>query len=315
MHTSTSPLYPIIASLDVAAKTMSLNGMNLVDRALREAIAFRREMARRHQGDPTWFQVWQPSCIATLPAADLLDPALWILGQKDNWHGFPSLDPNDEVLLDPTKVTVIIPDGIPSPLVIMFLRSRGIEVAKSTFKTFLLLFSHGVTMGNSSSLVSELDQFHRLFQKNVHISEVLPGLQSENWANIATIKDLSAKMTETLSRFPPVDLVTLPKIFMKPSEAYKYLVKRKVSDVPIGLSNGRVCAVLVVPYPPGIPLLMPGEIINQNIIDMLLFHQEFNREYPGLETEIHGVSLDADKNFLITTLDIDTASPEFHKSS
>jgi len=274
-----------------------------VERALKEAIAFRREMARRHQGDPTWFQIWQPKNIGDLQG-DLLDPKVWKLTEKDNWHGFSTVKDSDDVLLDPTKVTVILPAGIPSPIVTTFLRTRGIEVAKSTFKTFLLLFSHGVTMGNSSSLVAELDQFHKMYTRNCRVSEILSGLSGEGWASTTTIKQLCTRMFDVLSTFPPPDLLNLPEVSLKPCEAYHMLVKRKTIDVPVGLSAGRVCAVLVVPYPPGIPLLMPGEVINQNIIDILIFHQEFNREFPGLETELHGVSVDEAKNFSITTLDV-----------
>jgi arginine/lysine/ornithine decarboxylase len=301
MHTSTSPLYPIIASLDVAAKTMSLSGKSLVQCALEEAIAFRREVAQRHKGHPSWFRVWQPDSISTT-TSDLIDPKYWKLTKEDNWHGFSQLENEDDILLDPTKVTIITPDRVPSPIVTTFLRCRGIEVAKSTFKTFLLLFSHGVTMGNSSSLVSELDEFFQMYERDARVIEVLPGLESESWAQNVHIKKICSSMWSFLEKFPLTDLSELPEVKMPPAEAYRLLVQRKTKNVGLDSALGCVSAVLVVPYPPGIPLLMPGEIVNEKILSMLRFHEDFNQKYPGLETEIHGVTSDDKKKFVMIVL-------------
>ena len=46
---------------------------------------------------------------------------------------------------------------------------------------------------------------------------------------------------------------------------------------------------LVTPYPPGIPLLIPGEVFNKKIVDYLKFAREFNAHCPGFETDIHGL--------------------------
>ena len=52
---------------------------------------------------------------------------------------------------------------------------------------------------------------------------------------------------------------------------------------------GRTTVGLVTPYPPGIPLLIPGEVFNKKIVDYLLFAREFAKECPGFETDIHGL--------------------------
>ena len=49
---------------------------------------------------------------------------------------------------------------------------------------------------------------------------------------------------------------------------------------------------MVVPYPPGIPVIMPGERITQttkSIQDYLLYAREFDQKFPGFETDIHGL--------------------------
>ncbi|MFA7300085.1 MAG: hypothetical protein WC053_06065, partial [Sideroxydans sp.] len=56
--------------------------------------------------------------------------------------------------------------------------------------------------------------------------------------------------------------------------------------------EGRVTAVLLTPYPPGIPLLIPGERFNKTIVDYLKFARDFNRKFPGFETDIHGLVAD-----------------------
>ena len=75
------------------------------------------------------------------------------------------------------------------------------------------------------------------------------------------------------------------------------MAHRKTERVPIDQLEGRITAMLVTPYPPGIPLLIPGERFNGAIVKYLQFARDFNARFPGFETEIHGlVKHDADGN-------------------
>jgi arginine decarboxylase len=74
---------------------------------------------------------------------------------------------------------------------------------------------------------------------------------------------------------------------MKPSEAFSKLAREEIERVDIHHLEGRATAVLLTPYPPGIPLLIPGEKFNQAIINYLKFAESFNKKFPGLETDIH----------------------------
>jgi arginine/lysine/ornithine decarboxylase len=76
---------------------------------------------------------------------------------------------------------------------------------------------------------------------------------------------------------------------MKPSDAYAHIAHRKTQRVPIDDLEGRITTSLVTPYPPGIPLLIPGEVFNKKIVDYLKFSREFNLLCPGFETDIHGL--------------------------
>ena len=76
---------------------------------------------------------------------------------------------------------------------------------------------------------------------------------------------------------------------MKPSDAYAMLAHREIERVEIDHLEGRVTSVLLTPYPPGIPLLIPGERFNSTIVRYLQFAREFNAKFPGFETDIHGL--------------------------
>jgi arginine decarboxylase len=63
----------------------------------------------------------------------------------------------------------------------------------------------------------------------------------------------------------------------------------EIDRVPIDYLEGRATAVLLTPYPPGIPLLIPGERFNKSIVEYLRFARMFNERFPGFDTDIHGL--------------------------
>jgi len=76
---------------------------------------------------------------------------------------------------------------------------------------------------------------------------------------------------------------------MKPSDAFAQIAHKNTERVAIDDLVGRITTSLVTPYPPGIPLLIPGEVFNKKIVDYLKFAREFNLLCPGFETDIHGL--------------------------
>src|SRR5436190_21434607 len=85
---------------------------------------------------------------------------------------------------------------------------------------------------------------------------------------------------------------TLPVIAMLPGDAYENLVRGRIASVEIDDLMGPILAVMVVPYPPGIPLIMPGERLTEatkSIHDYLLYAREFDKKFPGFESDIHGL--------------------------
>ena len=84
----------------------------------------------------------------------------------------------------------------------------------------------------------------------------------------------------------------LPEMALRPADAYDRLVKGRIESVEIDNLMDRILAVMIVPYPPGIPLIMPGERITQStksIQDYLLYARDFDRKFLGFETDIHGL--------------------------
>ena len=76
---------------------------------------------------------------------------------------------------------------------------------------------------------------------------------------------------------------------MKPADAFAKMAHREIERVPIDELEDRITAVLLTPYPPGIPLLIPGERFNSKIVNYLKFAREFNKRFPGFETDNHGL--------------------------
>ncbi len=308
MHTSTSPQYGIIASCDVAAAMMEQpGGRALVQEMIEEALGFRRAMTavKQQVNDSWWFDVWQPDEIGEHPVDAT---SSWVLKPGAGWHGFEGLAEN-HVLVDPIKVTILTPglsasgdmhdQGIPAAVVTKFLSSRRIEIEKTGLYSFLVLFSMGVTRGKWSTLVTELLNFKDLYDSDAPLFRVLPALveaHPEAYASIG-LRELCDRMhhvyrDDNVPKAQRDMYTTLPEMAMRPADAYECLVRGDVESVDIDELGGRTLAVMLVPYPPGIPLIMPGERITaatQSIQDYLLYAREFDRRFPGFETDIHGL--------------------------
>lgn len=306
MHASTSPQYGIIASLDVAAKMMEGNfGKTLTQESIVEANIFRKKMAKIKQEltDDWWFQIWQPDNVATTPERVLNEmPSYWEL-QDRGWHGFDGLA-DHYVMLDPIKVTVLTPGigkddkvKLPASLVSKFLRQQGIVAEKTGFYSFLILFSIGITKGQSGTLMAELFKFKQLYDANQRVAAVFPDL-AEYYGD-RRLQDLCSDIHQYLesSRYKELSRQVydqFPEQVCRPNYAYQQVVSGNVELVPLDQLNGRVAAVMVAPYPPGIPVIMPGERFNKTLQDYLQMYQRFDRRYPGFETEIHGIEMETD---------------------
>jgi arginine decarboxylase len=322
MHASTSPQYAIIASNDVSAAMMDDNGLVLTTDAIQEAVAFRQMMAKlqaEFAANNDWFfGIWQPDTIrgadgaittfyATPPEQLINHPTCWLLAPNAAWHGFGDIEEN-YCMLDPIKVSVVTMGtaqeketgfGIPAGLVTAYLDQQGIIPEKTSDYTILFLFSIGVTKGKWGTLVNALLDFKRDYDANTPLSLVLPALAKDHPAHYGKcgLKDLGDEMwgqTQKLNVGPLLERAfgTLPQPVCTPVQAYEQLVLGHVEQIPLQQMAGRILATGIVPYPPGIPLLMPGEAagaLDEPALSYLQALQQFDRQFPGFTHDIHGV--------------------------
>ena len=209
-HASTSPFYPLFASLDVGAQMMrGRSGVVLWDDTIRLGIelrkkvrAIRREFEEKEQDpDRRWFfdpfvpdTVWaagaaggepRPVPWEQVPTDELAsNPRHWALAPGARWHGFGHLGEN-YAMTDPNKLTLLTPGfdratgeydrfGIPGPVVAQFLRENRVVPEKNDLNSLLFLLTPGVESSKAGTLLSTLVAFKRRYDDNAVLDEVIP---------------------------------------------------------------------------------------------------------------------------------------------
>ena len=82
---------------------------------------------------------------------------------------------------------------------------------------------------------------------------------------------------------------------LTPSQTYQKLLRNGTEKVKFTEMAGRIAGVMLVPYPPGIPVCMPGERLGDlesPVIKLILALEEFGKRFPGFEREVHGIEVD-----------------------
>jgi arginine decarboxylase len=324
LHASTSPLYPIIVSNDITAAMMDgPGGPALTGESIAEAVAFRQTMGRANReftAKKDWFfKTWNADFVKgksgkkvrfedASPDQLATDPECWVLHPKETWHGFGDLE-DGYCMLDPIKVSIVTPgvadkgglekSGIPATLVTRYLHYKGVEVEKTTDFTILVLFSIGITKGKWGTLLNGLLEFKKDYDANAPLEQVLPGLVKDHAATYGGmgLRDLADQMFAQLKSSKQVQSMaeafsTLPEPRLSPNAAFQYLVRDEIEHVPLEELADRVLATSVVPYPPGIPMLMPGEATGPDdgpYLGYLRALQNWDKKFPGFGHDTHGV--------------------------
>ena len=354
MHTSTSPQYNMIASLDVGAQIMrGRPGFALMDDAVRESIALRKQVERfrdelgTHPGG-WFFDIFGPHDVTitadqlTAAAAeqhldadvrehlqkaaadgglqhvrwrevpdDILAtvPECWMFHDGDDWHDLTGLAPG-YVMLDPTKCSLTTPGieggrafartGIPAAIPAAFLRARGIVNEKTSFYTILLLVTPAIERGKSATLLAELLGFRRAYDRNAQLRDILPDLTAahpERYSGTG-LRELCDQMHDLLRTQQADQLQRAvynaehePEIVMSPAAAHTALVKGNVDLVPLDELAGRIAASLIVVYPPGIAIMVPGErfAADSAATAYLRLFEDSDNAFPGFESEMQGI--------------------------
>lgn len=315
MHTSTSPFYPIVASTETAAAMMRGNvGHRLIDESIDRAIRFRKEIKRlREESDSWFFDVWQPENIGTKEC--------WELKPEDKWHGFRNID-QEHMYLDPIKVTLLTPGlngdgtmaerGIPASIVSKYLDDRGVIVEKTGPYNLLFLFSFGIDNTKAMGLLRELCNFRCDYDRNLEIKEAIPSLYKKDpsFYDGMRLQELAQGIHKLIVEHDLPNMMfhafeTLPKMVMTPFDAFQRELNGEVEEVRIQDMQDKVNANMILPYPPGVPLVMPGEMLtadNRAVLDFMLMLCEIGEHFPGFETDIHGAYRQPDGSYTVKVL-------------
>lgn len=325
MHASTSPQYAIIASNEVSAAMMDgPGGLALTTESISEAVAFRKALCLAHRaaavkGDwmfRTWNadEVTDPATGRRIAFADAPDellisnPDCWVLHPGESWHGFGDLE-DGYCMLDPIKVSIVTPGvadngsfesmGIPAALVSAYLDQRGIVVEKTTDFTILVLFSLGVTKGKYGTLINACLRFKDDYDANAPLERVLINACAtapDRYAGMS-LRDLADEMFSQMKgtdqlRLQEAAFSQLPAPRLTPADTYSRLVHGDVERIAVDDMADRIVATGIVPYPPGIPMLMPGESIGAKdgpYLGYLRALQAWDARFPGFAHDIHGI--------------------------
>jgi ornithine decarboxylase len=316
VHASTSPFYPLFASLDVGAQMMKgRSGVVLWDDTIRLGIewrkkvrAIRREFEEK-EGDPLrrwFFDPFVPDTVkgpdGRVPWESLSTDELasnvkyWELTPGADWHGFTHVAPG-YAMTDPNKLTVLTPGfdrrtgeyaahGVPAPIVAQYLRENRIVPEKNDLNSLLFLLTPGVESSKAGTLISGLVAFKRLHDENVPLEEAMPEFvrRRPNRYKGVRLRDLCADFhafhreagTSTLQR-KQFEPGHLPEMVMTPKEAVQQLTRNNVDYVPIAEAEGRVATTLLLVYPPGIGTVLPGERLDERAKPMLDYFKMFER--------------------------------------
>jgi arginine decarboxylase len=322
---TTSPLYALIASNDIAAAMMDgPGGRTLTQESIDESVACRLALARVHREfaakDDWFFKPWNADSIANprdgkrIPfeaaSVELLahDPACWMLEPGERWHGFEGL-PEQWCMLDPIKFGIVCPgmrddgelaeQGIPGDLVTAYLARVGIVPSRTTDHMVLFLFSMGITKGKWGSLITTLLDFKTDYDRNTPLEQAVPAVVAAAPSRYARmgLRDLGdqmwAHMRSTRQGFWQAQAYAkLPIPRTTPRRAFQDLMAGRAEKLLLSEMAGRTVAVSVIPYPPGIPIVMPGEDIGPRDgpwMTYLRLLQEWGEAFPGFAKEVEGM--------------------------
>ena len=328
---STSPLYAIIASNEIGAAMMDRgHGLALTREVIDEAIDFRQALARAHREfarKGEWFfdswnapEVRDPATGENVPFADAdpallaTDPACWVLHPGEKWHGFDGI-PDGWCMLDPIKAGIVCPgmgedgnleeNGIPAAVLSSFLYRRGIIPSRTTDFMVLCLFSVGITKGKWGTLINTLLNFKDAYDADEPIEVVLPELFKTSPSRYGGlgIKGLCDQMfqrmkSSAMDKAQAAAFSNLPVPVLPPRAANAKLMAGEVELLPLDAMPGRTIAVGAIPYPPGIPILMPGENVGAadgSWLSFLRALENWGREFPGFEKIVEGAVVEDGK--------------------
>ena len=313
MHASTSPFYPLFASLDVNAKIHEGElGKQLWRECIEVGIDARKSVLRRCK----YLRPLVPPIVHgkkweegnTQEMAN--DVSYFAFEPNAKWHSFKGYG-EGQYFIDPCKFQLITPGinvetgayedfGIHANILANYLRENRIIPEKCDLNTILFLMTPAESKAKMDALVDQLVRFEELIDRNAPMEEVLPSIYYSHLDKYKGyhIRQLCQEMHDF---YKARNVSTLqqrlfskeyfPEYVMNPQEANFEFQRNKGELVPLDEAEGRIALEGALPYPPGVLCVQPGERWSRTACDYFLALEEGINQLPGFAPEIQGVYL------------------------
>lgn len=293
MHISTSPYYPLLAGLEMNAYLHQKKGRELWQKAAITATELKKSILKhcRLLRPFTALMVRAASWEAHPTEEILSDPAFFAISPKDSWHGFSHIAEN-LYLTDPCKV-LLTTGPLPAPLLSHWLERRHVTVEKSDFHTLLFLIEPSDRQEKCERLLSLFEECETAYEANAPMSSFAPDVTCLPGEGL---KDYSLRCMDFLEKEQASRLSQtlfaedhFPKAALTGRSAHQAFLKGARERVPLPKAKGRVSLEMILPYPPGITVLEPGEVWTDEVVSYFLFLQKYKSAFPDFSPEILGV--------------------------
>ena len=313
MHASTSPFYPLFASLDVNAK---IHEGELGKQLWRECIEVGIDARKSVLSHCKYLRPLVPPIVHgkkweegnTQEMAN--DVSYFAFEPNAKWHSFKGYG-EGQYFIDPCKFQLITPGinvetgayedfGIHANILANYLRENRIIPEKCDLNTILFLMTPAESKAKMDALVDQLVRFEELIDRNAPMEEVLPSIY---YSHIDKYKGYHIRQLcqEMHDFYKARNVSTLqqrlfskeyfPKYVMNPQEANFEFQRNKGELVPLDEAEGRIALEGALPYPPGVLCVQPGERWSRTACDYFLALEEGINQLPGFAPEIQGVYL------------------------
>ena len=293
MHISTSPYYPLLAGLEMNAYLHQKKGKALWQKAAITATELKKSVLKRCRLlRPFTAPMVRAASWEAHPTEEILsNPAFFAISPKDTWHGFSHIAEN-LYLTDPCKV-LLTTGPLPAPLLSHWLESRRVTVEKSDFHTLLFLVEPSDRQEKCERLLALFEECETAYEANAPMSSFAPdvtclpgeGLKDYSLRYMDFLeKEQASRLSQTLFAEDH-----FPKAALTGRSAHQAFLKGARERVPLPKAKGRVSLEMILPYPPGITVLEPGEVWTDEVLSYFLFLQKYSSTFPDFSPEILGV--------------------------
>lgn len=311
MHASTSPFYPLFASLDVNAKMQEgETGRRLWADCVKTTIDARKLLLDTcHHIKPFIPNKVRGADWKSYPTnliAQDLEFFKFVPGEK--WHSFEGYGEN-QYFVDPCKFMLTTPGinvetgeyedfGVPATILANYLRENGIIPEKNDLNSILFLMTPAENKEKMDHLVSQIARFEKYLDEDAPLEDVLPGLYKhyEYRYHDYSIRQLCQEMHDFYKERNIKEIQKqmfcseyMPKSVINPQDAHFAFLRGQAELVRMEDAEGRVAAEGALPYPPGVLCCFPGEVWGGPVLKYFLAWQEAMGRMPGFAPELQGV--------------------------